>query len=100
MNLEKLFKDYKSKNKCIICRKDIVHTCNVHSHSCSYKTNTFINFFNENLCYYYLYKLGNNLEIFTLKGKLCEIDISAIEINSINKLNIYVEKYINNIIFL
>lgn len=99
MSLEKLFRDYKSKSKCIVCKKAITHTCNVHSHSCSYKTNVFINFFNENIGYYYLYKLGGNLAIFTLKGKLCEVDISKVEIDNINQLNTYVQKYINNIVF-
>lgn len=99
MNLQELIKVFKSKNQCIFCEKRIEVCCNSTYHSCDFSINTILNFFDKDLRYYYLYEDGI-LNLYRLRNKICELDISNIEINNISDLDKYAIKTINNIIFL
>ena len=99
MNLQELIKVFKSKHQCIFCEKRIVAYCNSTYHSCDFNTNTILYFFDKDLRYYYLYEDGI-LNLYRLRNKICQLDISNIEINNISDLDKYAIKTINNIIFL
>lgn len=99
MNLQELIKVFKLKHQCIFCEKRIVACCNSTYHSCDFNANTILNFFDKDLRYYYLYEDGI-LNLYRLRNKICQLDISNIEINNISDLDKYAIKTINNIIFL